>query len=60
MQSDPTQQSGFYRRQAENQRTQAAASDLDRVRERCERAAAAWTAMADRAELTERSRATRS
>jgi len=36
----------------------ADATSLDNVRQRCLRSAAAWTEMADRAERTERMRAT--
>ena len=40
----------FCRTQALTQRTAAAEATLDNVRERCERAAASWEAMASRAE----------
>lgn len=49
-------ESEFFRRQAQAQRTQAAESGLMLVRERCERAAAAWDAMAERAEKSEKLR----
>jgi len=44
----------FFRRQAQMQREQAAGTDLVSVRERCERAASAWDAMAERAERFEK------
>jgi len=40
----------YYREQAEVMHRQAAAADLDNVRDRCLRSAEAWTQMADRAE----------
>lgn len=40
----------FFRSQAALQRATAMESTLDNVRERCERAAASWDAMASRAE----------
>ncbi|AXJ96042.1 MULTISPECIES: hypothetical protein [unclassified Sphingomonas] len=49
----------FFREQAELQRTAAAQATLDNVRERCERAATSWEAMAARSELTERRRGER-
>lgn len=42
----------LYRARAEAEMANAKAATLDNVRERCERAAQAWTEMADRAELT--------
>lgn len=53
-------ESGFFRRQADVQREQAASADLANVRERCERAANAWEVMAERAEKSEKLRAGRS
>lgn len=41
-----------YRIRAAEQRAAAAAADLDNVRDRCARAAAAWETMAERAERT--------
>ena len=52
-------QAGFYRAQAEAAEAAAAAATLANVRERCLRAAAAWTDMATRTELTDRLRAER-
>ena len=49
----------FFRRQAITQREAASAATLDNVRERCERAAASWDAMAVRAERTDKLRADR-
>jgi hypothetical protein len=49
----------FFRRQADTQRVEASAATLDNVRERCERAAASWDAMALRAERTDKLRADR-
>lgn len=46
----------FYRDRAEFERQNATASTLENVRERCERAAASWDAMAVRAERVERER----
>lgn len=43
----------FFRKQAEHERSNASAADLDNVRDRCERAARSWEAMAARAERTE-------
>jgi hypothetical protein len=43
----------FYRKQAETERANADAAVLANVRERCERAAASWEAMASRAERTD-------
>jgi len=45
-----TTQPEYYREQAEVMRRQAAAAELDNVRDRCLRSAEAWTQMADRAE----------
>ncbi|OWK28870.1 hypothetical protein [Sphingomonas dokdonensis] len=39
-----------YRARANNERANAAATQLANVRDRCERAALAWDVMADRAE----------
>ncbi|RZM10421.1 MAG: hypothetical protein EOP68_06395 [Sphingomonas sp.] len=41
-----------YRARAEQEYANASAATLDNVRERAERAAKAWEAMADRADLT--------
>ncbi len=49
----------FFRRQASTQRLEASAATLDNVRQRCERAAASWDAMATRAERTDTLRAER-
>ena len=46
----------FYRTRAEEARRAATAATLDNVRERHLTAAAAWDAMADRGERTERER----
>lgn len=43
----------FYRKQAETERANASAAVLGNVRERCERAASSWEAMAARAERTD-------
>lgn len=43
----------FYRKQADTERANAAGAVLVNVRERCERAAASWEAMASRAERTD-------
>lgn len=43
----------FYRKQAETERLNAADAVLTNVRERCERAASSWEAMASRAERTD-------
>jgi hypothetical protein len=43
----------LYRSHAAQAQADADAAVLVNVRERCERAASAWTAMADRAEKTE-------
>lgn len=42
----------FYRIRAEQERANAKAATLDNVRERADRAARSWEAMADRAERT--------
>lgn len=42
-----------FRARAATEQANADAADLDNVRERCERAAKAWTEMADRAERTQ-------
>ncbi|MFP5330321.1 MAG: hypothetical protein ACLGHC_09350 [Alphaproteobacteria bacterium] len=47
-----------YLARAAEARAQAEAATLDNVRDRCLRSEAAWTAMADRAERTERMRQT--
>lgn len=49
MSSDAT----FFRKQADQERSNASAANLDNVRDRCERAARSWEAMAARAERTE-------
>jgi len=46
----------FYLARAEQARAEADAATLDHVRERCLRSQAAWTALADRAERSERLR----
>lgn len=43
----------FYRKQAETERLNASQASLSNVRERCERAASSWEAMASRAERTD-------
>jgi hypothetical protein len=48
----------LYQQRAAEARADADAAILDNVRERCLRAEAAWTAMADRAARTEHMRAT--
>ena len=47
----------FFRARAEQARADGAAATLDNVRERCRRSEAAWTALADRAEHSERYKA---
>ena len=47
-----TQQHEFYSTRAAEARRDAEAASLDNVRDRCLRAAAAWEAMAARAERT--------
>jgi len=49
MSSDAT----FFRKQADQERSNASEANLDNVRDRCERAARSWEAMAARAERTE-------
>lgn len=49
----------FYRARAVEERANAAAATLDNVRDRCERAARTWEAMADRASRTNTARAER-
>lgn len=49
----------FFRQQASTQRDAASDATLSNVRERCERAAASWDAMALRAERTDKLRADR-
>jgi hypothetical protein len=46
----------FYLARAAQARTEAEAATLDHVRERCRRSEAAWQALADRAERSERLR----
>ncbi len=48
----------FCRNQAATQRSDAATATLQNVRERCERAAASWDAMAIRAERVDTGRRT--
>jgi len=45
-----------FRKQAATQRTQAEETNLVLVRDRCERAARAWDAMAERAEKSQQLR----
>jgi len=47
----------FFRARAEEAHADAEAATLDHVRERCRRSEAAWQALADRAEHSERLRA---
>jgi len=47
----------FYRSRASEARAEAEAATLDNVRDRCLRAAAAWEAMAARAERSDTHRA---
>ena len=49
----------FYRARAAAEHAAAEAATLDNVRDRCERAEAAWTQMAERAERTRQQRAAR-
>jgi len=49
-------ESEHFRKQAAVQRAQAAETALVLVRDRCERAALAWDAMAERAEKSQRLR----
>ncbi|TKD52098.1 hypothetical protein FBR43_04070 [Sphingomonas baiyangensis] len=49
----------FYRARAAVEQANADAATLDNVRERCDRAAQAWTAMANRAERTRTQREAR-
>jgi len=46
----------FFRARADQAHADAEAATLDHVRERCRRSEAAWTALADRAEYSERMR----
>ena len=46
----------FFLARAEQARAEADAATLDHVRERCLRSEAAWTALADRAQRSERLR----
>jgi hypothetical protein len=46
----------FYLARAAQARTEAETATLDHVRERCRRSEAAWQALADRAERSERLR----
>ena len=46
----------FYLARADQARAEAEAATLDHVRERCRRSEAAWQALADRAERSERMR----
>ena len=46
----------FYREQAAQQQIAADAATLQNVRERCQRAADAWTALADRSERADTTR----
>lgn len=50
---------GQYRARAEQEFANAAAATLENVRERSERAAKAWSAMADRAGSVEAARSSR-
>jgi hypothetical protein len=47
----------FFLARAEQSRAEAEAATLDHVRERCRRSEAAWMALADRAERSERVKA---
>ena len=49
----------FYRERAETERANAERATLDNVKERCDRAAKSWQAMANRAERTQTLRAAR-
>lgn len=49
----------LFRARAETELANAQATSLENVRDRCERAAAAWTEMADRAERTRSERLAR-
>lgn len=46
----------FFLARAEQARTEAEVATLEHVRERCRRSEAAWQALADRAERSERMR----
>jgi hypothetical protein len=46
----------FFRARAAEANADAEAATLDHVRERCHRSGAAWSALADKAERTERMR----
>jgi hypothetical protein len=46
----------FFLARAEQARTEGEAATLDHVRERCRRSEAAWMALADKAERSERMR----
>ncbi|MBB4153956.1 hypothetical protein GGQ80_001862 [Sphingomonas jinjuensis] len=46
----------FYRAQAEQQQQAADDADLDNVRDRCQRASDAWTALAKRSERSDNAR----
>jgi hypothetical protein len=52
-----SQQHEFFLARAAEARAEAEAAILANVRDRCLRAAAAWSGMADRAERTEKQRA---
>jgi hypothetical protein len=47
----------FFLARAAQARAEGAAATLEHVRERCQRSEAAWTALADRAERSEKMRA---
>jgi hypothetical protein len=47
----------FFLARAEQARAEGEAATLEHVRERCRRSEAAWTALADRAERSEKMRA---
>ena len=47
----------FFLARAEQARVEAEGAALDHVRERCRRSEAAWTALADRAQHSERMKA---
>ncbi|CAA9487618.1 MAG: hypothetical protein AVDCRST_MAG39-550 [uncultured Sphingomonadaceae bacterium] len=49
----------FYREQAARQQADADAATLDNVRDRCQRAADAWTLLAERIERADSLRAAR-
>lgn len=52
-------EAAMYRKRAEDERSNAATATLSNVKDRCERAAQSWDAMAARIEHTQKLRAAR-